>query len=72
MKLINDTLKHKGKWSRKSLTACLAFVGALAYEFVLPFYKIETKDYVFLGLVSLAAGVLGLTVIDKKKKDENI
>lgn len=72
MKLINDTLKHKGKWSRKSITACLAFLSAVAYEIVLPIMKIETKDYVFLGLIGLAGGVLGLTVIDKKKKDENI
>jgi len=68
MKLINDTLKYRGKWSRKSLTSFVGFGFALAYEGVLPFFEIETKEYVFNGLLLLTATVLGLTVWDKKKE----
>lgn len=67
MKIINDTLKHEGKWSRKSLTAFFGFFFALSYEAVLPFFEIETKEYVFVTLLALVGAVLGLTVWDKKK-----
>jgi len=72
MKIIRDTLKNKaGVWSRKSLTAFFAFTGALVYEIVLPVvFKLETKEYVFEGLLMLTAVTLGLTVWDKKSKQD--
>lgn len=69
MKLIDDTLKTKGKWSRKSLTTLVAFSSALVYELILPFIGFETKQYVFDGLLLLTATTLGLTVWDKKKNN---
>lgn len=67
MSLINDTLKFRGKWSRKSLTSFFSFWAALTYEFIMPLLGVDTKEYVFLGLLGLTGGVLGLTVIDKIK-----
>lgn len=69
MKLIDDTLKFNGKWSRKSLTAFIAFASAIAYEIVLPFFCLPTKEYVFITLIGLVGATLGLTVWDKKKTD---
>lgn len=69
MKIIDDTLKNPdtGRWSRKSLTAFTSFAFALAYEVVLPFFELPTKEYVFITLLTLTGATLGLTVWDKKK-----
>lgn len=64
-KMINDTLKNKDKWSRKSLTAFSSFTFAIIYEMVLPFLGMVTKDYVFITLLTLTGSTLGLTVWDK-------
>lgn len=73
MKILNDTLKHKGKWSRKSIVTFIAFNGALVYEMVLPImFGIETKEYVFEGLLILTGATLGLTVLDKKAINKSI
>lgn len=64
-KIINDTLKYKGKWGRKSLTAFSSFVLGIIYEMVLPFFGMVTKEYVFITLLTLTGSVLGLTVWDK-------
>ena len=72
MKLIDDTLKHKGKWSRKSLTSFASFIFALGYEIAMPLLGLPTKEYVFITLITLCGSVLGLTVWDKSKTtDEN-
>jgi NRPS condensation-like uncharacterized protein len=63
--IINDTLKYKGKWSRKSLTAFSSFTLGIIYEMILPFLGIVTKEYVFITLLTLTGSVLGLTVWDK-------
>lgn len=72
-KIVNDTLKEPdGKWSRKSLTAFIAFNAAIIYEFILPFisnkkgFEFSHNQYVFEGFLLLVAAVLGLTVWDKK------
>lgn len=72
-KLINDTLKSPdGKWSRKSLTAFAAFASAIVYEFILPlpipYLGLQTKEYVFISLLTLVGATLGLTVWDKSKR----
>lgn len=71
MKLIEQTLKNPitGNLSRKSLTAFFSFALSIVYEFILPFWGMNTKEYVFITLVTLTATVLGLTVWDKKKTD---
>lgn len=71
MKLINDTLKNTdGKYSRKSLTAFFAFIFALSYEVIPLFVKgFDTKEYVFITLISLCGASLGLTVLDKNQKE---
>lgn len=71
MKLINDTLKNPdGKYSRKSLTAFFAFAFALSYEMIpLLVANFQTKEYVFITLISLSGAALGLTVLDKNQKE---
>ena len=68
MKILNDTLKKRGKFSRKSLTAFASFNLAWVYELIFPFFKIETKEYVFNGFLMICTATLGLTVWDKKNK----
>lgn len=71
-KLINDTLKNKdGIYSRKSVTAFASFNLSWIYEMILPFFGLQTKDYVFQGFLMLCGATLGLTVWDKKKFDKN-
>ncbi len=66
MKIFRDILKNpEGKWSRKSLTAFASFICALLYESILPIIGVETKEYVFITLITLTAATLGLTVWNK-------
>lgn len=69
MKIINDTLKSpSGKWSRKSLTAFMAFAFALLYVIIplIPAFRdFEPQEYVFITLISFSATALGLTVVGK-------
>lgn len=77
-KILIDTLTYKGKYSRKSVTGFTAFLFALTYEAIFPFFNLPTKEYVFQGLLVLTGAVLGLTVWDKKgnnpikEEEENI
>lgn len=72
MKIINDTLKYRGKWSRKSLTTFFAFFSAIFYGVVSPIvFKTEPKQFIFDGLLLLTAATLSLTVWDKKKALKN-
>lgn len=69
MKIFNDTLKNKtGIYSRKSLTALASFALAISYEFILPWFSFQTKEYVFMTLLGLTGATLGMTVWDKKQK----
>ena len=79
MKIINDTLKNNGKWSRKSLTAFVSFVIAViigGYIVVSDwFLQKEINRYaidVFFGFLALSGGIFGLTVIDKIKNGRNV
>ena len=76
MKIIEDTLKSKGKWSIKRLAGISGFYFAIIYAFVPLIYKdFEVKEFVFVGLVSFGATAIGMTVwnkkIDKINNDEN-
>lgn len=70
-KILKDTLSNNGKYSRKSLTAFAAFNLAWVYEMILPFFGMNTKEYVFTGFLLLCGSTLGLTVWDKKKNNNN-
>jgi len=71
-KLINETLKPNGKWSIKRLSAFTSFWLSVVYAFLPLFYKIELKEFVFVGLLTYSATSLGLTVWNKKIKEPEI
>lgn len=67
IKLLKDTLTNsKGIYSRKSVTTLTAFSSAIVYEFILPWFGFQTKEYVFVTLMGLVTALLGLSVWDKK------
>lgn len=69
-KLISDTLKPGGKWSIKRLGAFTSFWTAIMYA-VLPLFKpFEVHEFVFVGLLTYSATALGLTVWNKKIKED--
>jgi hypothetical protein len=65
------------KVCRKSITAFASFAFAILYEFVLPkTYAIweipfDTKEYVFVGLLSITTLVLGIREWGSVKKTSN-
>lgn len=68
MKLIDDTLKNPGgKYSRKSLTALVSFVNAIAVGWYI--VAVDSVNIyaisVFYGFLGLGGGTLALTVVDK-------
>jgi hypothetical protein len=70
-KLINETLKPGGKWSMKRIGAFTSFWMAIIYAFAPIFSVIEIKEFVFVGLLTYSATAIGLTVWNKKIKDES-
>lgn len=70
-KLINETLKPGGKWSMKRIGAFTSFWMAIIYAFIPVFAVIEVKEFVFVGLLTYSATAMGLTVWNKKIKDES-
>lgn len=67
MKILTDILKERGKYSIKRITVFTAYLFALAYEFTAMIFNLMSKEYVFLGLLSLVGAGLGLTLWAKKK-----
>lgn len=73
-KLDSDTLRtpDTGKYSRKSLTALLAMLNAVAMGWWLLLAEKGTVNIysisVFYGFLGLGGGTLALTVIDKLRK----
>lgn len=69
MKIINDTLKFKGKWSRKSLTTLVSFANSIlmGWYIILQPEVNNSSLTVCLGFLGLGGGTLALTVIDKIK-----
>lgn len=76
-KIFSDTLKFKGKWSRKNITILVAFsltmligiyiVIADLIGVVLSVYPIQVFD----GLLLFVAAMMGITVADKKLNSES-
>ena len=74
MKIIDDTLKNRGKWSRKSLTAFISLIMAISLGIYIVvsdwILNEEINRYaidVFFGFLALSGGTLGLTVVKKIK-----
>lgn len=69
MKIINDTLTEKGKFSIKRVQTFSAFLIATVYAFV-PIWMpdFEVKEFVFIGF--LGAG--GWSLFRTQKPNENI
>jgi di/tricarboxylate transporter len=77
-KLINDTLKEKGKYSRKSLTVLVTFLFILALgSFIVISDKILEKEVnryaidVFNSLLVFLTLLMGLTEAGKKLLNKN-
>jgi hypothetical protein len=71
-KIIADTLQPNGKWSMKRIGAFTSFWISIAYAFAPIFSVIEIKEFVFVGLLTYSATAIGLTVWNKKiKQDES-
>jgi hypothetical protein len=80
MKIFDDTLKVKGKWSRTSLTMfvsfCLAIFIGIGIVIASYFFKItDNRDAiaVFDSFMLLVFGLSGITVFNKltPSKEEN-
>jgi hypothetical protein len=75
-KIFNDTLKFKGKYSRKNITILIAFsltmligiyiVTADLIGVALSVYPIQVFD----GLLVFVAAMMGITVADKKLNND--
>lgn len=71
-KLINDTFKtDTGKWSRKSIQIFFSFWVAVIYEFSGMVFKMSTKEYFTIALLTFSFGVVGMTVYKAVKKFKN-
>jgi hypothetical protein len=76
-KIFNDTLKFKGKYSRKNITILIAFsltmligiyiVTADLIGVALSVYPIQVFD----GLLVFVAAMMGITVADKKLNNDD-
>jgi len=69
-KLINETLRPSGKWSIKRIGAFTSFWVAIVYAFAPLFKDFKVHEFVFVGLLTYSATALGLTVWNKKIKDD--
>lgn len=69
-KLIRDTLcSPGGHYSIKRVGAFVAFYFAIGYEAACMLLQRSCNEYVFEGLLLFSATGIGLTVVQKFKKD---
>jgi len=66
IKLIEDTLKTDGKWSRKSLTCFACLVFSMVYSGYGMVASKEVEEFVVIAFLSVATGSLGLSSWEKK------
>jgi len=69
-KLINETLRPSGKWSIKRIGAFTSFWVSIVYAFAPLFKDFKVHEFVFVGLLTYSATALGLTVWNKKIKED--
>ena len=74
MKWIKSLLSSEGDASSKRVSAILALVVCINLSYIGTFTEYKCPEYMFDGLLLLAGGGLGLTVIEsifvKKKQDD--
>lgn len=74
MKWIKSLLSSEGDASTKRVSAIIALLVCINLSYIGTFTEYKTPEYMFDGLLLLAGGGLGLTVIEsiftKKKQDD--
>jgi hypothetical protein len=74
MKWIKSVFSNEGDASSKRVASILALLVCINLSYIGTFTDYKTPEYMFDGLLILAGGGLGLTVIesifDKKKSNE--
>ena len=74
MKWIKSVFSNEGDASSKRVASILALLVCINLSYIGTFTEYKTPEYMFDGLLILAGGGLGLTVIesifDKKKSNE--
>jgi hypothetical protein len=67
MKIVRDTLKNPktGEWSRKNLTSFTSLMFAMAYSAYGMAFDKEVHEFVVIGFLSLAGGMLGVSSWEK-------
>jgi hypothetical protein len=68
MSLIRDTLKNPktGQWSRKNLTSVTSLFYAMAYPAYGMIFDKTVHEFVVIGFLTLAGGMLGVSSWEKK------
>lgn len=74
MKWIKSLLSSEGDASTKRVSAIIALLVCINLSYIGTFTEYKTPEYMFDGLLLLAGGGLGLTVIEsiftKKKQND--
>lgn len=75
MKIVRDTLKNPrtGEWSRKNLTSFFSLLYAMAYPAYGMVFDKTVHEFVVIGFLGLAGGMLGVSSWEKlnlKKPDD--
>jgi hypothetical protein len=74
VKWLKSLLSSEGDASSKRVSAILALLVCINLTYIGTFTEYKTPEYMFDGLLLLAGGGLGLTVIEsiftKKKQDD--
>ena len=75
MKWLRSVFSNEGDASSKRVASILALLVCINLSYIGTFTEYKTPEYMFDGLLILAGGGLGLTVIesifDKKKSNES-
>lgn len=68
MKIISQTLKNPktGQWSRKNLTSFVSFLFAMLYSLLGMIMDKTVHEFVVIGFLTLAGGMLGVSSWEKK------
>lgn len=71
-KLITDILQTNGKWSFKRVTGVYVLNVAIIYAFMnVIVEKFDVKEFVFWGLISYSATMVGMTLWQKNLENKN-